>query len=100
MASVGMNETEADKAGYKYESRFQETANWFTSYRTGEKYSGFKIIKDIETDKILGAHLLGNACEDVINLFSFAINNGLTATQMKNSVYTYPTASSDIVHML
>ncbi len=100
MASVGMSEDDAKKAGYNYESRFQETANWFTSYRIGEQYSAFKIIKDINTDKILGAHLLGNACEEVINLFTFGIKNGLTATQMKNSVYTYPTASSDIIHML
>lgn len=100
LASVGMQEEDAEKAGIKYNSRFQETSDWFTSYRIGEKYSGYKIITDENNTKILGAHLLGPSSEDVINLFTFAINRGITPEEMKNMVYSYPTASSDIVYML
>jgi len=99
LASVGMQEEDAEKSGIKYNSRFQETSDWFTSYRIGEKYSGYKIITDENNTKILGAHLLGPSSEDVINLFTFAINRGITPEEMRNMVYSYPTASSDIVYM-
>lgn len=100
LASVGMQEEDAEKTGIKYNSKFQETSDWFTSYRVSEKYSGYKIITDESNTKILGAHLLGPSSEDVINLFTFAINRGISPEEMKNMVYTYPTASSDIVYML
>lgn len=100
IGTVGMTEKEAEKKEFLFESRFQKTADWFTSYRVGEKHSGYKIIKDKETDKLLGTHLIGRTAEEVINLFSFALNKGITAKELKNMVYAYPTASSDIFYML
>jgi len=37
---------------------------------------------------------------EVINLFPLAIRNGLTAEQIKQTIFAYPTGASDIGYML
>ena len=55
---------------------------------------------DKKTDRILGAHLLGHAAEELIHIFALAIKHGITATELRDSVYGFPTFSADIKSML
>jgi uncharacterized protein (DUF302 family) len=59
-----------------------------------------KIIVDRRTDRILGAHLVGHEGQELINAFGLAIRFGITARQLKEHIYAYPTFSADIKHML
>ncbi len=52
------------------------------------------------TDRILGAHIVGHAGEEIIHLFAFAMKHGITAQGLSESVYAYPTFASDIKNML
>ena len=52
------------------------------------------------TDRILGAHFVGHSGQELVNLFGLAMRFGLTAAQIRDNVYAYPTFSSDIKHML
>ena len=52
------------------------------------------------TDRILGAHFVGHAGQELVNIFGLAMRFGITAGQIKDYVYAYPTFSSDIKHML
>jgi glutathione reductase (NADPH) len=58
------------------------------------------VLIDKETDLILGAHLLGNNAEETINIFAVAMNAGLKASELKKTIFSYPTNASDIVYML
>ena len=49
---------------------------------------------------LTGAHFVGHAGQDLVNLFGLAMRFGLTAAQIRDNVYAYPTFSSDIKHML
>lgn len=100
LAQVGMSEKQAIQSGADFDVKFEDTSQWFTSYRVAEKYSGYKIISEKKTGKILGVHMLGRNCEDIINLFHIAIKTGMTSEKLKSFIYTYPTASSDITFML
>lgn len=61
----------------------------------------FKVLIEEDTNRILGAHILGPHAEEVINIFSLAIRLGLTAKDLNDPIlYTYPTNSSDIIYML
>lgn len=101
LASVGMNVPELSKSGFNFRVNYQDTSKWYTSRRTSETCSGFKILIENETEKILGAHLIGPHAEEVINIFSLAIKLGLTTSELRNStLYRYPTSSSDIPYML
>jgi glutathione reductase (NADPH) len=53
-----------------------------------------------ETDEIIGAHLLGPDAEEIINIFALAMNTGLKASDLKKTIFSYPTNASDIVYML
>ena len=100
LAAVGMLDQHARERGLKYRVNHQNTTNWYSSKRTGIRRSGFKVLIEEETERILGAHLLGPNAEEVINIFGLAIRTGLRATDLRQMVYSYPTSASDIPYML
>jgi glutathione reductase (NADPH) len=57
------------------------------------------LIED-ETDRVLGAHLLGPHAEEVINLFAFAMATNARASDLRETIFAYPTVASDIRYML
>ncbi len=71
-----------------------------TARQAAESAYGFKVLVEEETDRILGAHLLGPDAAEVINLFALAIRQGLRAETLRDAVFAYPTGASDIAYML
>lgn len=100
IASVGMSEVEARKSGRNFQVKCERTSKWYAARRVAEPVSGYKTIVEEGTGQILGAHLLGPHADEFINLFGLAIRNELTAGDLKNSVFAYPTGASDIGSML
>jgi glutathione reductase (NADPH) len=100
LAAVGLSETKAREQNLKFKVKKEMTSNWYSSRRVAENYSGFKVLVEEGTDRILGAHLLGNEAEEVINLFGVAIRSGMRATDLKHMLYAYPTRGSDVPYML
>jgi glutathione reductase (NADPH) len=100
LASVGFQEAAAREQGLRFRTNYQDTASWYSSRRVGLRHSGFKVLVEEETERILGAHLLGVHAEEVINLFALAIRSGLRAPDLRHMVYTYPTSSSDVPYMV
>jgi glutathione reductase (NADPH) len=101
LVSVGMQEKEAKEKGLRVRINYQDTSGWASSRRIGETCAAFKVLIDEDTNRILGAHILGSHAEEVINIFSMAIRLGLRAKDLNDPLlYTYPTNSSDILYML
>nr|WP_181374858.1 NAD(P)/FAD-dependent oxidoreductase [Polaromonas sp. H6N]AWD72240.1 pyruvate/2-oxoglutarate dehydrogenase complex, dihydrolipoamide dehydrogenase (E3) component or related enzyme [Polaromonas sp. H6N] len=100
IASVGMSEQQVRESGVKFRMQSEKASSWFTAKRVAEMTYGFKVMVDEETDRILGAHLIGPHCDEVINIFALAIRKGLTAEDLKTTMFAYPTATSDIGYML
>ena len=100
LAAVGLQETAARDKGLRFTTRYEDTSGWYSSRRVGLRHSGFKILVEVGTERILGAHLLGVHAEEVINLFALAIRTGLKASDLKHMLYSYPTSSSDVAYML
>jgi glutathione reductase (NADPH) len=75
-------------------------SDWFTARQAAEPVYGFKVLVDEDSDKILGAHLVGPHADEVINLFALALRHGLTAEALKETMFAYPTGASDIGYML
>ncbi len=99
-ASVGLSETEARKQGLKFRVKKEMTSTWYSSRRVAEKYSGYKVMVEEGTDRILGAHLLGGEAAEIINIFALAIRSGIRATDLKHTIFSYPSHSSDLPYML
>jgi glutathione reductase (NADPH) len=68
--------------------------------RVGETASGFKVLVEEGTGRILGAHLLGPHAAGVINLFALAIRLRIPADDLQQVSFAYPTNGSDIRFML
>jgi len=100
LGMIGMSEKEARESDKNIEVSYQKLSNWFTYRRTNEQYAEVKVIRDKDTDQILGAHLLGEGADDLINHFTTAIQLGITTKELKKVVYAYPTEASDIAYML
>jgi glutathione reductase (NADPH) len=97
---VGLGEEQARKRGLKFRLQSQRASDWFTARQAAEPIYGFKVLVDEETDHVLGAHLVGPHADEVINLFAVAIRNQLTATDLKRTMFAYPTGASDIGYMV
>jgi glutathione reductase (NADPH) len=100
MASVGLTEAQAKEQGKNVNVRFKDATGWYTSKRINEPTAGSKVLIDSETDEIVGAHLLGEGSDEVINIFAVAMAHKLTATDLSKTIYAYPTRASDVSYML
>jgi len=100
LAAVGLRENEARKQALKFRVKTEMTSNWYSSRRIAEKYSGFKVLVEEGTDRILGAHLLGIEAHEVINLFGVAMRSRMRVTELRDMLYAYPTRGSDVPYML
>jgi glutathione reductase (NADPH) len=100
LASSGLSDAVARTRGLRFRTNRQDTSGWYNTRRVGESVSGFKVLVEEETNRVLGAHLLGPHADEVINLFAVAIRLGLRADALKETLYAYPTYGSDIRFML
>jgi glutathione reductase (NADPH) len=100
IAAVGMGERQAQESGLNYRVKTERTSSWFTARRVAEPVYGYKTIVEEETGRILGAHLVGPHADQTINIFGMAIRHGLTAEDLKRTMFAYPTGASDIGSML
>ncbi|MEO6894230.1 MAG: NAD(P)/FAD-dependent oxidoreductase [Ginsengibacter sp.] len=100
LGAVGLTEQKAKNENLNFTVHFKETTDWYSSRRLNEPVSGFKVLVDKETDLIIGAHLLGPNAEETINLFTLAMNAGITAGTLRKTIFSYPTIASDVVHMI
>uniref|UniRef100_UPI00351C628A dihydrolipoyl dehydrogenase family protein n=1 Tax=Methanomethylovorans sp. TaxID=2758717 RepID=UPI00351C628A len=97
LAGVGITESISSK---EHKVLFNDMSQWFSSRRINLGYAASKVIIDGSSDAILGAHLLADNAEEVINLFAMAMRYGLTATQLRTMVFTYPSVAYEINYML
>lgn len=100
LASVGLQAQAATEQGLKFRVNHQETSSWYSSRRLGVKYSGFKVLIEEGSERILGAHILGPNAEEMINLFAMAIRFGLGANDLKKVIFAYPTGASNLSSMV
>ena len=100
LAAVGLTEAAASQNGLAIKVHTNDMVDWFSARTYAETLAWSKIIVDRLSDRILGAHFVGHAGQELVNIFGLAMRFGITAGQIKDFVYAYPTFSSDIKHML
>jgi glutathione reductase (NADPH) len=100
LAAVGLSERGAREQNLKFRVKMEMTSTWYSSRRVAETYSGYKVLVEESTDRILGAHILGSEAGEVINLFALAIRSGMHATDLKHMLFAYPTSGSNMARML
>jgi glutathione reductase (NADPH) len=100
LAGVGLVEQDAREGGLTFDTHHEDTSAWYSTRRVGAEHSASKVLVERGSDRILGAHVLGIEAEAVINVFAIAMRAKMTAAEMKQTIFAYPTGASDIGYML
>lgn len=100
LASVGVTEAQANADGLDVEVKFTDTSGWVSSRRVGVRISGAKTIVERGSGRIVGAHVLGHAAEEVVNVFATAMMGGLTAEDLRSAIWSYPTDGYNVAYLL
>ncbi|MEO0394200.1 MAG: FAD-dependent oxidoreductase [Pseudomonadota bacterium] len=99
LASVGLSEERAIKEGYEvdvYRTRFRAMRYVITP---SDSYSMMKLVVDRKTDKVLGAHMLGETAAEIIQSLAVAVTMGATKADVDRTVALHPTVAEEFVTM-
>ena len=100
LAAVGLLEHAARQKGLEFRITHEDTSGWYSSRRVGEECSGFKVLIEHGSDRVLGAHLTGPHADELINVFALAMQADIPASKLKHALFGYPTLGSDVKYML
>jgi len=93
VASVGLTEAAAEAAGLSYRSVKLPMAFSGRFVAENEGVNGLcKVVLD-ENDKLLGVHMLGNPCSEIIFGACMAIEQGMNVSELNRVVFPHPTVS-------
>ena len=94
VAGVGVTEAEAAAKGLDYTVLKLPMAFAGRFVAENERGEGLcKVIVNSGDHKVLGVHMLGNPCSEMIHSACIAIEEGLTVEQLKEVVFPHPTVS-------
>jgi probable pyridine nucleotide-disulfide oxidoreductase len=103
LARVGVTERDAAAAGVEYKVAAMRVADMATVPRArivDESAGMMKVVVDAKTDEILGAALLSYDSHEVINTVALAMRHGITATELRDSIYTHPSMTEAFNQLL
>lgn len=97
IASVGLREQQAREDGLDYRTGEFQFRTLGKAHAMGEISGFIKVIADGKNDRILGAHIIGPHASDLIHEFAVAMNNGLTAHDVADTIHAHPTLAEGIM---
>ena len=100
LSSVGMTEAEARQAGIDVEVATSDMSSWFSARFYAETVAWAKVLVEKGSRRIVGAHLVGHHGEELIHLFALAMRHGISADQLGDEMYAFPTFAADINSMI
>src|SRR6516225_2915712 len=100
LASVGLTQAGAEEKGIEFRVAVNDMRAWLSSRTYAERAAWAKVLIEKGTDRVIGAHLVGHAGEELIHIFGLAMKHGITAGDLGDFVYGFPTFSADIKSML
>ncbi|AZO28951.1 MULTISPECIES: NAD(P)/FAD-dependent oxidoreductase [Mesorhizobium] len=100
VASVGLTEAKARERGLHVKVHLNDMQGWLSARTYAEAVAWSKIIVEETTDRIVGAHLVGHAGEELIHIFALAMKHGIPARGLSEMVCGFPTFSADIRNMM
>ncbi|BCL39157.1 glutathione-disulfide reductase [Nostoc sp. MS1] len=100
-STVGLTETEArakfgDDAIKIYRTRFRPMYHSFTGK---QERTMMKLVVDANTDKVLGAHMVGDDAAEIIQGVAIAVKMGATKKDFDATVGIHPSAAEEFVTM-
>jgi len=79
-----------------YETKFTPMAHSFVKHQTSTQ---MKLVTVGETERVVGCHLIGLNCDEMLQGFAVAIKMGATKADFDNTVAIHPTSAEELVTM-
>ena len=99
LTKVGESEDELNKLGVKFEVKEENHKGSFIERVNMNSFARYKTLVDKETNKILGASVLASHADNMINLFSIGIQQGMTAEAINQLLLLYPSSGHEVKYM-
>ncbi len=100
LSTVGLSEAEAREQGIDIAVTTANMAGWFSTKTYAETAAWSKVLVDRQSDQIVGAHIVGHQGEELIHLFALAMRYDISASDLKNALYAFPTFSADMKSLI
>ena len=97
IGSVGLREKQVNEKGINYKVGKFQFRGLGKAHAMGEISGMFKIISEQESDKILGAHIIGAHASDLIHEIAVAMEKGLTVKDIAHTIHAHPTLAEGIM---
>jgi dihydrolipoamide dehydrogenase len=97
IAHVGLGEKEAKEKGLSVKIGKFPFAAAGRALTLGQTEGFVKVIADAESNKLLGAHIIGPRATDLIAEATLAIQNGLTLEQIDLTIHAHPTLPESLM---
>ena len=97
IGTVGLSEQDAEKRGYDidvYQTDFRAMKHTLSG---AQERTFMKLIVDRATDKVLGAHMVGDYAGEIIQGLGIAIKAGATKAHFDSTVGVHPTSAEEFV---
>jgi pyruvate/2-oxoglutarate dehydrogenase complex dihydrolipoamide dehydrogenase (E3) component len=96
VASVGMTAKEAVAEGYSIKVLKSAFRNLSRAAIEGKRNGILKIVVDKSSDRILGAHMMGERSGEIIHELALAMKAGIPMSLVSSMLHAYPTYSEII----
>ena len=103
LAHVGLTEQEAVAEGFeiKVASKRVDTIAAMPRARiVGDTRGMIKVVVDAATDHVLGATVFCVDSREIINLLALAMRHDVTATELRDTIYTHPSSTEALNEVL
>ncbi|XP_064407348.1 thioredoxin reductase 2, mitochondrial-like isoform X2 [Halichondria panicea] len=102
-ASVGLSEEEAvsryGNERVEVYHAFYRPLEYYLPHRDSSQCYIKMVCEAVDTERVLGLHLLGPNAGEVLQGFSTAINAGLTRDQLHGTIGIHPTCAEEVVRL-
>jgi pyruvate/2-oxoglutarate dehydrogenase complex dihydrolipoamide dehydrogenase (E3) component len=100
LGRVGLSEKEALEKGHKILKATMPMTSISRAKEMGETKGLAKLIVEVNTDKILGAAILGPGGDEVINMFAAIMHSNIPCRKYREVVLVHPTVSELMPYVL
>lgn len=100
LARVGLSEAEARREGRAVQMAWMGMDRVARALEMDEARGFIKVVIDGETERILGATILGVAAGELMSVLEVAMMGGLTASSLRDATFAHPTLAESLNNVM
>jgi len=87
IASVGVTEDEAEEKGMSYVAQKFPFAGLGRAFADGERLGFVKVVADVDSDEIIGMHIIGNHADEMIHEGVIAMQSRIKVPELAEAIH-------------